>query len=182
MFASSSANLFAAVVVPTLSAQGRQLWIDIDDEEEAIILAGSAVASTSADTLTTSISRTTFRTTPVSVRELSNMGHKILMFNSLDTTARLRTLIFVKFGIPSASQRLLFRGVVVGDGDNTLFSAHLLGERLVHVTDLRVVEVCVRMPGALQFSSSSISPRRSWSPPCGAGFSQQRASTQQPFA
>jgi hypothetical protein len=134
---------------PTLSAQGRQLWSDIDLEEHEVTNVGEAAASTSAETLTASISRTTFRTTPVSVRELANMGHKILMCHSLDTTARLRALISSKFGIPSASQRLLFRGVVIGDCDNTLFSAQLLGERLVHVTDLRIVEVRVKMLGGI---------------------------------
>jgi hypothetical protein len=143
---------------PTLSAQGRQLWSDIDDEEEAAMNANEAAASTSAETLTNSISRTTFRTTPVCVRELANMGRKIFMCHSLDTTARLRTLIFSKFGIPSASQGLLSRGVIVGDGDNTLFSPHLLGERLVHVVDLRVLEVRVKMLGGFADLQLQIPP------------------------
>jgi hypothetical protein len=129
MSASSSAPTFATVAAPTLSAQGRRLWADIDAEEEEATNSSEAAAHPSAETLTNSIARTTFRTTRVCVRELSNMGHKILMFNSLDTMARLRLLIFSKFGIPSASQALFFRGAVLGDSDNTLFSPRLLGSQ-----------------------------------------------------
>ena len=50
------------------------------------------------------------------------MRHKVLMFNSDDTLPRLRALIFSKFGIPSNTQRLMFRGTIINDGDNTLFS------------------------------------------------------------
>jgi hypothetical protein len=128
---------------------GRKLWADIDAEDDDDVDTSEAVA-TRAETLTNSIpARTTFRTTPVSVRELANMGHKSFMFHSLDTVPRLRALISSKFGIPANTQRLMFRGVVINEGDITLFAPHLLGERLVHVLDTRVVEVRVKMLGGI---------------------------------
>jgi hypothetical protein len=154
---SSTYNVAAAPSTIALSATGRTLWSDIDAEEEAAMNANEA-AATSADTLTASIARTTFRTTPVSVREMSNMRHKTFMFHPLDTMARLRALIFSKFGIPSASQGLFFRGAIIGDSDNTLFSTHLLGERLVHVVDTRVVEVRVVMLGGIANLQLQIPP------------------------
>ena len=149
----------ASSMAAPVSAAGRILWSDIDSDVEAEIIAEEAAAHTGADTPTIgTIAARTFRTTPVSVRELANMGHKTFMFHSDDTMVRMRALIFVKFGIPSAHQRLFFRGTVLGGEDNTLFSPALLGERLVHVADLRVVEVRVKLPGGFADLQLKIPP------------------------
>jgi hypothetical protein len=45
MFASTSTATSTAILAPTLSAQGRRLWADIDaEEEEEAMNVGSAVA------------------------------------------------------------------------------------------------------------------------------------------
>ena len=111
-----------------------------------------------ANTPSNGIARSTSRTTPVAVRELANMGHKVFMFHSGDTIGRLRLLISVCFGIPSAHQKLLFRGAVLGGNDNTLFSPRLVGERVVYAVDLRVVEVRVKMPGGIADLQLEIPP------------------------
>ena len=130
-----------------LSAAGRTLWADVEssDEEEVeveiIYINGAAVHRGTETPSNGTITRTTFRSTPVYVTELANMRQKTFMCHSGDTMARLRGLIFSKFGIPLGCQRLLFLGAVVG-GDTSL-------HRVVHVSDLRVVEVCVKMPGGI---------------------------------
>ena len=166
----SASNSFAAfspasraAATQGLSEGGRPLWSLMDEDEEPEELAAmnvqELVAHPGTMTPSNGISSTTFRTTPVSVRALDNMGHKIFMVHAHDTMARLRLLIFSKFGIPSACQKLLFRGAVLGDDhDSSLFSPHLLGERLVYVSDLRVLEVRVVMPGGFADLQLKISP------------------------
>ena len=84
----------SAFIVQT-SATGRQLWGDIEssDEEfaEEVIYIDGAAANLGAETPSIgTITRSTFRATPVYVKEMANMVQKTFMCHSGDTMARLR--------------------------------------------------------------------------------------------
>ena len=65
----------------------RPLWSDAEEDEYIYF---NEAAAPVAETLTSSISRSSFRSTRIVVREMANMEHKIVMCHSLDNVLRLR--------------------------------------------------------------------------------------------